>query len=86
MPKAPTAIAPILLTVTSRLTAPLMEPLSSLLLLPLPEDELEPPDKLDVLKVELPVDVEVLLSSDVSRPESLKPEPEQLELEPCDIH
>ena len=82
MPKAPTAIAPILLTVTSRLTAPLAEPLSSLL----PEDELEPPDRLDVLKVELPVDVEVLLSSDVSRPEPLEPEPEQLELEPCDIH
>ena len=84
IPKPPTARAPILLTVTSRPTAPLIEPpLSSLLPLPL---ELEPPEKLDVLIVELPLLVEVaveLVSSDESRPEP--PELEQLELEPCEI-
>lgn len=84
MPKAPTARAPILLTVISRLTAPLTEPLlllSSPLLL---EDEPDPPEKLDVLNVELPVEVEVeLVSSEVNRPDP--PELEQLESEPCGI-
>lgn len=82
IPKAPTASAPTLLTVTSRLTAPLIEPLSPLLPL---EDELEPPEKLDVLAVELPVEVAVeLVSSDESRPDP--PELEQLELDPCDVY